>query len=847
MILKESDRLLSSDTKIAYRLLEGRVFVFLAPKNNGKPLRQMYLGELFEGAVIPGMSEEMDYADERITFEFFIVPGEECSVEIIDNDKSYLDKMMKDMDYDSESEDWPKVLRDDYFEYRYGNQLKHEKKVSEHLEIEKQKREALVSTFKNGDAARNISAGEGVALYDVVSFLCGKMKINIASYDDIRQTCGEDYTVEDIARLSGFMVRKVDIPKEEFKRDIKPLLFYTKDTEKPVAVYRRMCGPLKIYEGGSFSERKLHKSETENLSDHAYSIIRPLNDDVVDGKAAFRFMLRETSVGDIIVSLITMFLITMVGLILGTINQSIYDYVIPSGDNNLLVELGGLLISCMVGSLLFTICRSISTFRLTSRIKYTLQAALYNRIFHMPETFYRNRESAELAYRVGTLASNYSNLFNFSMQIILQTVFAWFYYYKMHRYSSALSYAGVCMVIVSMILTVVLGRMFQVFQSKKTATAGKIKSYLYQVIKGIEVIRTMGAEDEVLNEYIQKLSEYGSLDYRYAKLQNMATVATSVCSAAATIIIYVLMVNGRVGISIGTFMGFSSVYGCFSASMITVAQNALNIFSMLPMLKNSTEILKHPVEPANKGVIINDIKGDINIVDLSFSYSKDSENVLNDISLHISPGEYVAIVGASGCGKSTLLRLLLGFEKPTKGRIYYDSVNINHMNLPEFRRKIGVVIQDGGIFNGSILKNIKLNKFTVSEEDVMHAAQKVGLKADIDRMPMGLNTHISEQAQNISGGQKQRILIARALVGNPKILFLDEATSSLDNETQEIVKQSIDEMNITRVVIAHRLTTIKKCDRILVLNNGRIAEEGTYDELIEHGGLFKELVEKQFV
>jgi ABC-type bacteriocin/lantibiotic exporter with double-glycine peptidase domain len=220
-------------------------------------------------------------------------------------------------------------------------------------------------------------------------------------------------------------------------------------------------------------------------------------------------------------------------------------------------------------------------------------------------------------------------------------------------------------------------------------------------------------------------------------------------------------------------------------------------------------------------------------------------DVIDNISLKISPGQYVAIVGKTGCGKSTLMRLMLGLEKARKGVIYYDNKDIEKIDLKSLRQKIGVVMQDGKLFRGDILSNITIASPNIPAEKVWEAAEIAGIADDIKKMPMGIKTIVSEGSRGISGGQKQRILIARAIVTNPKILMLDEATSALDNVTQKKIADSLEGLNCTRIVIAHRLSTIKQCNRIIVLDKGKIAEDGTYDELMQKNGLFAELVSRQ--
>ena len=230
---------------------------------------------------------------------------------------------------------------------------------------------------------------------------------------------------------------------------------------------------------------------------------------------------------------------------------------------------------------------------------------------------------------------------------------------------------------------------------------------------------------------------------------------------------------------------------------------------------------------------------------MTFRYTEDMPPVLDDLSLKIRPGQYVAIVGKTGCGKSTLMRIMLGFETPQKGAVYYDGRDLSRIDLKPLRRRIGAVMQNGKMFTGDIFSNITISAPWLTLDDAWEAAEIAGLSDDISAMPMGMHTLISEGQGGISGGQRQRLLIARAVAPKPRILMFDEATSALDNLTQKQVSEALDRMKCTRIVIAHRLSTIRQCDRIIVLDKGKIVEDGSYDELIEKDGFFAELVARQ--
>ena len=338
-------------------------------------------------------------------------------------------------------------------------------------------------------------------------------------------------------------------------------------------------------------------------------------------------------------------------------------------------------------------------------------------------------------------------------------------------------------------------------------------------------------------------AEGADLVYNPPTFLKVNTVISTAITLISTIVMYFMAVSS--GVDPSSYYAFSIAFGLVSGSFMSVAGIALSVAQIKPVLEMAEPFLTTEPETSDDKEIITKISGGVEIDHVSFRYTDETPYVLNDISLKVRAGEYIAIVGRTGCGKSTLVRLLLGFEKPEKGAILYDGKNIDRLDLPSLRKKIGTVMQDAGLFQGEIYQNIVITAPELTLEDAWEAAEKAGIADDIRAMPMGMNTLVSEGQGGISGGQKQRLMIARAIAPKPKLLIFDEATSALDNKTQKQVSEALDAMGCTRIVIAHRLSTIRHCDRILVMDGGKIIEDGTYEDLIAKGGYFAELVERQ--
>jgi ABC-type bacteriocin/lantibiotic exporter with double-glycine peptidase domain len=365
----------------------------------------------------------------------------------------------------------------------------------------------------------------------------------------------------------------------------------------------------------------------------------------------------------------------------------------------------------------------------------------------------------------------------------------------------------------------------------------------YALISGIQKIKLAGAEKRAFARWAGTYSEAAELSYNPPLFIKANSAIASAISLAGTILIYYIAIKTKV--SPPDYMAFNSAFGSLTGAFAALTGVALSVAQIKPILEMAEPILKTEPESSENKKMVTSLKGNIELSNVYFRYNETMPYIVNGMSLKIKAGEYIAIVGTTGCGKSTLLRLLLGFETPERGAVYFDGKDISKLDLRSLRRRIGVVTQNGNLFQGDIYSNIVISAPQLGIDDAWEAAEIAGIADDIRAMPMGMQTIISEGQGGISGGQKQRLMIARAIAPKPKILMLDEATSALDNKTQKQVSDALDKLKCTRIVIAHRLSTIKNCDRILVLDKGNIMEDGTYDELIEKNGLFAELVARQ--
>ena len=425
----------------------------------------------------------------------------------------------------------------------------------------------------------------------------------------------------------------------------------------------------------------------------------------------------------------------------------------------------------------------------------------------------------------------------------LTSVFSLIYISQIFIYAPALVVPALLIILVTLVFSVVSSMLQMRHGKREMELDGKESGMTYSLISGVQKIKLAGAEKRAFARWGNLYARKAKLEYDPPMFLKINSVISLAISLVGTLVMYASAVGS--GVSVADYYAFSTAYGMVSGAFSSLAGIALTVAQIKPILEIVKPFFDTVPEIAEEKQVLTRLSGGIELNNVSFRYNENMPLVVDDLSLKIRPGQYVAIVGKTGCGKSTLMRLLLGFEKPQKGAIYYDGRDIERIDLKSLRRRIGVVIQNGKLFQGDIYSNIVISAPWLTVKDAWEAAELAGIADDIRKMPMGMNTLISEGSGGISGGQRQRLMIARAIAPKPKILMFDEATSALDNLTQKKVSESLDSLKCTRIVIAHRLSTIKQCDRILVLDRGKIVEDGSYNSLIEKGGYFAELVARQ--
>lgn len=839
---------ITKENTAVYSVIQGRVLVYLFPCTEGKNGRKLMLYEAGEEELLPSLCADHELLGSwRIGFvalEQAVIEQVSASTHQINADAVREEFAKKAGVYQPDAGDFAEQLIEAYNiniikeeGYIYATAREQEHTYEQGLQIS-------YDLFRRGGNKR-VTPESGNRIYDAVAYLCDHLEISIVSFDKLVESCGRRFRVEDIAHVSHFSIREIVLDENWYRRDCGALLAYTEEQNHPVVCIPISPGKYTAYDAVSKKRCVVNEKYAAALKPKGYVFYRPFPNKPMKLKDLFSFGMKGVYKSDLVRLVVYSLLGTLIGLLMPMMNEQLYDRFIPMGNSAGLVQLCGVILSCAVGNMTFTIVKNLASFRGMNTMEYAVQSAAYDRLFNLPESFFRAYDSADLAQRAMGISAIYNTLADVVINMLFSAVFSLMYLWRMFRYSKKLSIVSLIMLAVCMALIVWIGIVQTKYESEKMEVDSKAQSCMYQFLSGISKIRIAGVENRALYEYLKPYTQSRRINIRKEKMTVGVNTLVGSMDTVFSIVLYYLMIKNSMDLSVGAFMGFTSAFGAFSSAMLQIASSMLTVNDVKPAYDRCKPILETLPEWDEDTAMPGNLTGDIEVNHVTFSYDKDSGTVLNGVSMHIKAGEYIGIAGSSGCGKSTLLKLLLGFEKPDVGKIYYDGKDIDGIDKRQLRKKFGVVLQDGKLIGGSIYENITITAPGTKLERVNQVIRDVGLEDDIRQMPMGLHTVLAENSGTISGGQQQRILIARAIVNKPKIIYFDEATSALDNVTQAMVCETLESLQATKVVIAHRLSTVMNCDRIFVMDKGEIVEEGSYQELMARKGRFYDLAVRQ--
>ncbi len=651
--------------------------------------------------------------------------------------------------------------------------------------------------------------------------------------------------LEYLLRPSGVMRRAVKLTEGWYKDCIGALLCTTVNGAV-VAVLPRTAGGYSYFDHDTGRMVVLNRRTAEDLEPDAMCFYRPLPLKSLSIKDLFQYMLDLLSVADLILIGLMTLAVTLVNMLLPRINSMIFDNVMPSGQTGLLLPISCLLLGATISCLLLSVAKSILMARVDAKTNVAVEAAAMMRTLSMPASFFKGYSAGELSARINSVSSLFSMLSDATLSTGLTSVFSLIYIVQIFRYAPSLVIPQLIIILATVIVTLTASLMQMRITEKRMAQGARESGLVFALISAVQKIKLAGAEKRAFARWADDYAENAKLQYAPPLMVSYSGVIVTAVSLIGTVVIYYFAAVSHV--SVADYMAFNVSSGLITGAFASLVGVVNTVASIKPIMKLVEPILTTVPEISENKRMVTRLSGSIELNNVSFRYGEGLPMVLDDLSLKIKPGQYVAIVGKTGCGKSTLIRLLLGFERTVKGAIYYDGADIEGLDLKSLRRHIGVVLQDGKLFPGDIYSNITISAPWLTVDDAWEAATLAGVADDIRAMPMGMHTLISGGSGGISGGQAQRLMIARAIAQKPRVLIFDEATSALDNITQRQVSDALNELKCTRIVVAHRLSTIRQCNRIVVLDGGHIVQDGTYDKLVaERDGLFLDLVRRQRV
>ena len=691
----------------------------------------------------------------------------------------------------------------------------------------------------------------------IVRLIAKKMQMpteNITIGEEISKKIDSVGILRRLTQKANIQIRLVTLTNDWYKNDTGILIgFYGKDKTLS-AIIPDAPDQYKIFTRENPNGIILDDKLVKNLSKDAFMCYAGFPSRALKVFDLLKFMFNQCWKADYKTVLITSLIAGLIPLATPLITESIFQDIIPILDRQGLSTVTQALMATSFTMAALSIVRSIAVMRISTKIEISSEAALWGRLMTLPTKFFRRYTVGELASRMGGMSVIKGLIGGEFIGTIFSFIFSFWSIFLMCYYSLKLTAAALAVWLVYSVFIFFVYRRVIEFNRKLIECGNKTAGTVQQIFAGLAKFRVQGAEEQAYQLWARDFGEQWNWSLKLRWQNNYTSIISSIQPFILTMILYYVAVygmnevgaNGQTvqGIGYAQFIAFNAAYSSFNGTLGSVIGLIGTFFGIQPQIENLRPILQETPESISDKADAEVLSGVIEVNHLTFAYEGSEQNVLKDVSFKIAAGENVAIVGKSGCGKSTLVRLLLGFETPKSGAIYYDGQDLSELSLPSVRTQLGVVLQNGQLMAGDIFTNIVGTRL-LTQNDAWIAAEAAGIAEDIAQMPMGMQTVISEGSSNISGGQRQRILIARALVNRPSILIFDEATSALDNRSQAIVTESIDKLKATRIVIAHRLSTIRNCEKILVMDDGRIVETGNFDELLAKNGIFAELVKRQ--
>ncbi len=611
----------------------------------------------------------------------------------------------------------------------------------------------------------------------------------------------------------------------------------------PIITHRGGYRYLRQREDGGKEIVGINKKTSGNLENLAFRFYKTLPHKRLTMKEFFTYIPKSVPKFHLwyVLALSAVLAILTMGLPYAT--KLIFDQVIPSGKSEGILSLAIVLLNIALIIGLLSAIRNKIFIGIKNTVAVNTQAALLDRIFRLKTDFFRKKSTGSITSEIYGVSEACERLSEGVVTVVFTFLVSLAYLVQIGIYShfSAVSYCLYILMGLNVLSIYAGAKLTQEIKMQRTPATSHFNGVMYSLLDGIRKIKTNGAEARAFRLWASEFKNTDIVKYWDSVLPELSGTFT-LCSILAMVLLI-----PSTDMSVSDFAAFFTAFSGLSLAISQMGLYTCEFTYIFPTLEKIRPILEAEPEVEESSKIVRELHGNVNVTSLRFRYNENMPYIFDGLNLNIKPGEYVAIVGPSGCGKSTLLRLMLGFETPESGTVFYDQYNVFSVNKSSLRQFLGACLQGGKLFSGTVFDNVRVSNPYATEDEVWEALRIAAVDEDIRNMPGGLRYELDAAGEGISGGQRQRILIARAVLNHPSVVFLDEATSALDNISQAKVIENLGRMKCTRITIAHRLSTIKDCDRIIVLDKGKVAEEGTFDELLSKGGLFADIAKRQLL
>ena len=654
--------------------------------------------------------------------------------------------------------------------------------------------------------------------------------------------------VKEIARASRLRMRQTLLRPNWWRWNVGPLIAWRGEARRPVALIP-MSRHYVMLEPGSPGHRIVDESLASELAAEAAMFYPKLPSSSLSAWDLLKFCTRHVSAnaGRILFGVLAMGILT---LAVPLITQVLVDSVIPRTEFDQLGYLTAALVVVAIAMASLQAMQGIAMLRLEGLLDWKLQAAIIDRLLRLPVSFFRQYTVGDLADRTLGVDAIRRVATGRTLRGLLAGIFGLFSLLLMFYYDTRLAWIATALTALRGVLILSISTVRLYHERRHVELRGKVEGFVLQLLTGVGKLRVACATIRALAVWGKRFAAQKRHFIASQRAANVLRIIEAAYPTIATLIVFAAVQGdseSKLTLDLGAFLAF---FAAFGQSLAAIGEWGTAIGESLiavPHFSRIRPLMATAIESSEERKSPGELSGALELSKVTFRYMPGGPPVLDDVTIRVAQGEYLAIVGPSGSGKSTIFRLLLGFEQPESGAIFLDGKAVDTLDLSAVRRQIGVVLQNAKLMTGSIYENICGGGLQLPLNEVWEAARLAGLDADIQAMPMGMHTAISEGVSTLSGGQRQRLMIARALIRRPRILLFDEATSALDNQTQSIVSTSLAKLSVTRIVIAHRLSTVAQADRIVVLVAGRLVQSGTFEELSAAPGVFAEFAKRQLL